>query len=246
MCRDALKDCLVYKKYNVACRRPYRKVEAFEPGEMIAIDIMGPINNHYILTAIDYFSRKAWAKRIMSRKTENILHFVKNINNQLKIKTLICDEARENIGGFIRRWAEQEGIKIHSITPYHHQSNGKLERFHRTLMEGINKAKSRGSYDERIKNVVETYNTTWHSAIKMSPNNAMDPSTWTELKNRAYKNIMKQENPNYPILKNGQKVLVQKDPQRKKNEPRFDKEGTVLEALGFDTYLGSCILYALL
>ncbi|KAI4293522.1 hypothetical protein PAPHI01_2796, partial [Pancytospora philotis] len=100
--------------------------DAFERGERVAFDIMGPIGNHYVISAIDYFTRQAWAKRIMSRKEEKDLEFLQSAHNDVGIKNPACDQAKENMGSKIRQWAEPKGNKTRLATPYHHESNGRI------------------------------------------------------------------------------------------------------------------------
>lgn len=123
---------------------------------------------------------------IGSKKEQKILEFLKKINKEVKIKMLICDWTKEHLGKDIKQWCESEYIKLHATTPYHHQSNGKIERFHRTLMDGLNKAKEKGSYDNRLQKVVSAYNNSWHSAIKMTPMEANNSEKAHELKQSIY------------------------------------------------------------
>ncbi|KAI4293480.1 hypothetical protein PAPHI01_2754, partial [Pancytospora philotis] len=184
--KEVLKSCTVCKKYNVATRKAYRRVDAYEQGERVAFDMMGPVGNHYIISAIDYFTRQAWAKRLMSRKEEKVLEFLKEVHKEVKIKTLVCDQAKENLGSKIKQWAVSENITIHYTTPYHHHSNGRIERLHRTIMDGVNKGRTKGSYDARLKKVISAYNQAWHSALEMSPLEACNPEKWPAIRQRIH------------------------------------------------------------
>jgi transposase InsO family protein len=62
-------------------------------------------------------------------------------------------------------WCRQINIKHYFTTPYHHQSNVRIERFNRTLQEGLNKTKEIMILKERIDKVVEVYNNVKHEAI---------------------------------------------------------------------------------
>lgn len=239
---EEVRKCETCKKYNTICKRPFRVVTAFERGEKIAFDIMGPIGNHYIITAIDYFTRQAWAQRINSREDEKVLKFLQNVYQESKISNLICDNAKENLSKVIREWANEKDIKLHFTTPHHHESNGRIERFHRTLMDGINKAKCKGSYDKRLANVVESYNKTWHSVIDMTPLEAIEEKNWPLLRQKEYEKKLKAESnqrisTEYPILVPRENVLMKNDIRESKKDPRFERHGIIIEALGNDTYL---------
>lgn len=56
--KEELEHCMECKKYNPKRRRRPVLVKSYYPGEKIAIDIIGPIKSKYIITGIDYFTRK--------------------------------------------------------------------------------------------------------------------------------------------------------------------------------------------
>lgn len=66
----------------------------------------------------------------------------------------------------------KNNIELHYTTPFHHQSNGRVERFNRTLQEGIFKSKKNESLKEVTARVVEVYNKVFHTGIGMSLNEA--------------------------------------------------------------------------
>jgi hypothetical protein len=51
--------------YNPKILVRYRKIEAFEVGERIAIDIVEPRRSQYIITGINYFTRMEFAKNFL-------------------------------------------------------------------------------------------------------------------------------------------------------------------------------------
>lgn len=94
-CQEVLKNCITCKLYNPIKVKGTRHVQAYEVGELLAIDIIGPYENEYIITGIDYFSRYAFAEIIPSRNTEYILNFLNTIKEKINFKTLISDGAKE-------------------------------------------------------------------------------------------------------------------------------------------------------
>ena len=101
---------------------------------------------------------------------------------------LDIDNARENMSEEIKRWTKEEDIKIHGTTPYHHQSNGRIERFNRTIGEGLRKSGIKGVLAVRLKRIVDIYNSVEHSAIGMAPNEALNCENWTEIKRKTFEN----------------------------------------------------------
>ncbi|KAF9761610.1 hypothetical protein NGRA_2523 [Nosema granulosis] len=56
------------KQYNPIRIEGFTYIEAFESGEKVAIDVIGPYNGNYIVTAIDYLSRFVMEK-VFKNKT---------------------------------------------------------------------------------------------------------------------------------------------------------------------------------
>ncbi|KAI4293400.1 hypothetical protein PAPHI01_2674 [Pancytospora philotis] len=182
--REAIKDCAICRAYNPSRDRGYRHVPAYEVGEKVAIDIIEPRDHTYIVTAIDYFSRQGFARVLKNKEAKGLLKFIQDIHKVLKIKTLITDDARENCSAEIKAWLEKQGITHHITSPYHHESNGRVKRFNRTVQEGLNKAKVRGTLVFRLGKVIEVYNTIRHEALDMSPNQAAQPENWEKVKQK--------------------------------------------------------------
>ena len=156
--KNVLSNCLKCKEFRPRNYSGVKFNEAFEVGEKVAIDFLGPIQDHYILTAIDYFSRKGFAKALKTRESKKIMEFIKMINSTIKIRTLICDNAKEFISSELKNWAEQNKVKIHYTTPYHHHSNGRVERFNRTIREGLSMSESKGRVKVKLCEVLKVYN----------------------------------------------------------------------------------------
>ncbi|KAF9756144.1 Retrovirus-related Pol polyprotein from transposon opus, partial [Nosema granulosis] len=94
--QEMLRKCFRCKLYNPIKISGWRYIESYSPGEKVAFDIIGPIEDQYIITAIDYFSRFAMAEVINSRSSANVIKFLKKVHFELSIKTLISDSAKEN------------------------------------------------------------------------------------------------------------------------------------------------------
>lgn len=94
--REILKPCMICKMYNPIKTRRYRIIEAFEPGEKVGLDLIEIRKGSYIATAIYYFTRKGFAVYLKNKKSESIVNFLKKITEELKIQTIITDEARKH------------------------------------------------------------------------------------------------------------------------------------------------------
>ncbi len=127
--RKAIGECMICKMYNSKSPSRYRQIEAFRMEERIAIDIMEPKRNHYIITAIDFFTRTGFSKLLKKKSASNVLQIIKEIYVQMPFKTLVSDDAKENISGTVSKWLEENKINHYITTPCHHESNRRIERF---------------------------------------------------------------------------------------------------------------------
>ena len=98
--------------------------------------------NKYILTAVDFCTGCAEAFPIPSESNENVWNAFTNgfISRHGCPEVLISDLGSEFTALEFERYLEQLGIEHHTTTPVHPQSNGKIERFNRTINEMIQKA----------------------------------------------------------------------------------------------------------
>ena len=109
----------------------------------------------------------------------------------------------DNGGEFVNRYFERM-LKTHNIERYSVESELKaisIERFNRTLMENISKMfTERGNkrYIDEIQNIVNEYNNSYHSSIKMSPIEASKPQhegiVYYNLYNKRRREMMKRSN----------------------------------------------------
>ena len=63
------------KMFNSVKHGSFEVLYSYELKEKAAFDIIGPIRNNYIITAIDYFSRKAWAETIANKSEKMLKNF---------------------------------------------------------------------------------------------------------------------------------------------------------------------------
>jgi hypothetical protein len=239
--KQAIKRCYKCKLYNPIKIAGWRYIESYSPGEKVAFDVIGPIEGQYIVTAVDYFSRFAMAEAMDSRKTENLIKFLKKVHFELTIKTLVSDAARENISNELENWAYKNNIKRHITSSYHHNSNGRVERFNRTLGEALKKQDCKLTLEERIENAIRNYNETIHSATGLTPNEAMDLENLSTLKQRHFNNRIEKykklfKAPELIKLELHDMVLIEDAIHKVKGQPKFGSVGEVVGVLNNDTY----------
>ena len=117
------------------------------PMEFVAADLIGPFTeshngNTYILTIIDFCTVWAEAMPIPTKSNQAVWDAFSNgfICRHGVCRVLLTDHGAEFTALAFERYLSQIGIEHRMSTPAHPQSNGKIERFNRTLKQMIQKA----------------------------------------------------------------------------------------------------------
>ena len=116
------------------------------PCQIVGMDLTGPLvpsphGNKYILTLIDHCTGWAEAKPIPSKNAKHIIRYLEQeyIPRYGAPEVLICDNGREFKNHIVVPYLEALGTEVRHSSPYHPQTNSKIERFHRTIKEMIRK-----------------------------------------------------------------------------------------------------------
>jgi len=116
------------------------------PWERIGVDVTGPHprsskGNVYIITAIDHFSKYAFAMPTCNLEDTTVARFlVDKIFVQFRApRQLLSDWGAEFEGKIIKELYEVMGIDKLRTTSYHASCNGSIERLHRTLNSVLGK-----------------------------------------------------------------------------------------------------------
>lgn len=146
-----------------------------EPLEIAAIDIMKiSEENMNLLIFIDYYSRIVKIRILKDRTTENILKELNEIIKEVGIPKEICsDNAKEFCSKEFFNFCTDLNIKHHLCSVEKHKSNGRVERVIRTLRDYLSKLKEQKSLREKVKNIEQCYNSTYHSGIRCTPIEAL-------------------------------------------------------------------------
>jgi hypothetical protein len=124
------------------------------------------------------------AKVFDSRETKNVLKFLEIVHKKLNVKRFISDGALGNISDVVKGWMIEIQIFHHVTSRHHHCSNGRIERFNRTIGEGLRKQ----NIESKLKKRYEKYNKTVHSAIGITPEETLDIENLSEVKKRHFEN----------------------------------------------------------
>jgi transposase InsO family protein len=172
-------------RLNVREREPVVRYERERPGELVHVDVkkLGRIGTpghrvtgdrsersrgvgwQYVFAAIDDATRLGFARIYPSESADSALAFLDQLerfyaDHGIEVERVLTD----NGTCFKRRWGEaceRRAIKVKKTRPYRPQTNGKAERFIRTLLEVWAYAYSYRGEDERaaaLAPALDSYN----------------------------------------------------------------------------------------
>lgn len=143
-----------------------RHIHVSYTGELVAVDTffvgtLKGVGRVYLQSVLDCFSRYAWA-RLYSNKLP--VTAVQTLNNevlpffdqhQIHVKTILSDNGREFCGRPDRHpyelFLQLEGIEHRTTKVRRPQSNGFIERFHRTLLDEHLRIMGRKKFYESVE-----------------------------------------------------------------------------------------------
>ena len=148
------------------------------PFEIIGIDLTGPMvtsteGNKYMLTIIDHCTGWAEAFPIADKKCSTVeSKLIKELFPRHGYpKIIIQDNGLEFNNS---DWCDDLfkcGIEIRRCTPYHPQTNGKIERFHRTLKDMLNRLvnNDRNQWENQLPSALMAYRNSVSTTTGFTP-----------------------------------------------------------------------------
>lgn len=157
------KQVRMLERFNPEFRE--RHIEAPHTGALVAVDTfyvgaLKGVGRVYAQTAIDCHSRYAFARLYTSKLPLTAVHLLNNDilpffeEHQTPIQTILSDNGREFCGRPDKHpyelFLQLEGIEHRTTQVRRPQSNGFLERFHRTLLDEHLRIQGRSKFYEDI------------------------------------------------------------------------------------------------
>ena len=142
-----------------------RHIEAPHTGSLVAVDtffvgVLKGVGKVYLQTAIDCHARRAWTRLYTSKLPTTAVHL---LNDDVlpvydaagtRIETVLSDNGREFCGRPDRHpyelFLQLEGIEHRTTRVKRPQSNGIVERFHRTLLDEHFRVEGRLTWFETV------------------------------------------------------------------------------------------------
>ena len=158
----------------------------------------------FLFGVIDIFSKYAWVVPLKDKKGVSIATAFQSILKQSNRKPnkIWVDKGSEFYNASFKKWLQDNDIVMYST-----DNEGKSvvsERFIRTLKSKIYKhttSTSKNVYIDKLNDIVDKYNNTYHSTIRMKP---------IGVKSNTYINIDKEINNKDPKFKVGDSVRISK------------------------------------
>ncbi|XP_051804922.1 uncharacterized protein K02A2.6-like [Acanthochromis polyacanthus] len=141
------------------------------PWTKIGIDLVGPIQNEYILTVIDYYSSFPEAVVISDISSKTVVKELTKIFARFGYPLqVVSDNGRQFVGQLFEDCLKTSGIKHIRASPYYPKSNGKIERFHRYLKKAFRATETEGKvWKEELPKILMAYRSTPHRATGETP-----------------------------------------------------------------------------
>ena len=158
----------------------------------------------FLLCVIDIFSKYAWVVPLKDKKGISIVKAFQSILKQSNRKPnkIWVDKGSEFYNAYFKKWLRDNNIIMYST---HNEGKSVVaERFIRTLKSKIYKymtSISKNVYIDKLDDIVDEYNNTVHTTIKMKP---------ADVKDNTYINADKEINNKDPKFKVGDHVRISK------------------------------------
>ena len=158
---------------------PRRRIITHFPGQIIQSDLIdmqkySNKNNgfNYILVVIDCFSKFLWCYALKNKSGLQTSFGLRTIFSKMKypVQTIIFDQGLEYVNSSVNDLLKERGIH-----PYHIMTKNKAssaERVNRTIKQTIFKMFTQHNnlkWTVYLDDLVDNYNNTYHSTIKMTP-----------------------------------------------------------------------------
>ena len=169
--------CVKQKKPNVQHKETITSIQTSSPFELLSLDFVhletASGGYEYILVLIDHFTRFAvcYPTRNKAGKTAADLLF-----NDFSLRygfphKILHDQGREFENHLFTQLEKLSGTKKCRTTPYHPQTNGKCERFNRTILGMLRTLgeNEKSKWNKHLQKLVHAHNSTVSSSTGYSP-----------------------------------------------------------------------------
>ena len=200
-------------------RYPRRKIIVGSIDQQWGIDLIDVQNissyndeKRFILTAVDVLSKYGFAVPLANKSGKEVLKALKIITRDRQPLTIHADQGAEFVNKVVLSWLKKNGIRLF-YTGNREIKSACVERFNRTLLERLYRyftAARTLRYVEILPKIIQSYNHSYHNAIKRSPA-SVTPDNSEDVWNILYASKSKLSHPKF---KTGDRVKISIFPER--------------------------------
>lgn len=148
------------------------------PFQRVHIDILGPLpasrsNFKYVVVAVDSFSHYSIIKPLRYKTSRAVCQVIqKEILDRFQCPEMfVTDMGTEFTSCNFKEMCNTNDIILHFCSPYHHSSNGLVERFNLQIENALRclLIEKKGNWDQYIDSIAVSLNTTVHGAVNVTP-----------------------------------------------------------------------------
>ena len=160
---------------------PRRRVLVFSTGDLLQIDLMDfqKLSKYnkgfkYVLVGIDVFSKFAYAIAVKRKTAKAVLQGLKVIVGNIFPKKIQSDRGLEFMNETISKWLKRRNIELYATYNYDIKACV-VERFIRTIKDRLYRyftENTTNTYIDVLSKIIESYNSSFHRSIKMTPKEA--------------------------------------------------------------------------
>ena len=146
--------------------------------ERIHMDILGPLPRSrkgfkYLLVAVDTFSHWVFIKPLRKKDTDTVTEAFKEelIKRDIIPETVVIDKGKEFDSQKFKDMCDEYEINSYFCSPYHHASNGLVERMNLQIENALRclLSENKGSWDNYVDQIENSLNTAMHGTVGYTP-----------------------------------------------------------------------------
>ena len=166
----------IHYEFKPEIHNPYyiRRLRQMIQRDLTEISQISKYNKgyNYTLVAIDCFSRKVWARLLMTKTADEVLSKLQSILNETgSVESIGNDRGKEFVNKKMKKFLLDSNIELKN--PYTSTHAPFVERVQSTLQnliyKHITKTMNLKFYD-KLQDIINTYNIRKHQITKLSPN----------------------------------------------------------------------------
>ena len=146
----------------------------------------------YLLMVIDIFSKYGWIKPLIDKKTETVSKVFDEIfKSKRKPQMLWTDKGSEFISKHFKEFLKREGIRL--CHTENEEKSSVVERWNKTMKNRMWKmftVNNNTVYWDKIDKLVNDYNNSRHSSIKMTPVEASKKKNESKVRSNLYGDLI--------------------------------------------------------